>query len=325
MLFCNPRKLKRNGVLAMNKRNIDYIGRYNARKHYKLVDDKLSTKQIALDGNIAAPALIGVIRRQHDIDEIPAMVTGHTGFAIKPAKGSGGKGILVVTKIQDGRYYKASGNEVTRKEIKRHASNILNGLYSLGGIPDVVIIEALIRFDPVFDGYSHEGIPDIRLIVFKGYPVMGMLRLSTHSSDGKANLHQGAVGVGLDIATGRGLHAVQHDTPTVDHPDTGKPLRHIQVPQWERFLSIAASTYEICHLGYLGADMVLDKEEGPLLLELNARPGLSIQIANNQGLLPRLRHIESLKGPRRPVDERVAYAREHFAAKVQFTDASESG
>jgi D-alanine-D-alanine ligase-like ATP-grasp enzyme len=39
-------------------------------------------------------------------------------------------------------------------------------------------------------------------------------------------------------------------------------------------------------LGYLGADIVLDHRQGPLLLEANARPGLAIQIANGQGLLP---------------------------------------
>ena len=62
--------------------------------------------------------------------------------------------------------------------------------------------------------------------------------------------------------------------------------------------------------------MVLDKEEGPMVLELNARPGLAIQIANGAGLLPRLQHIESLgtqliyPSP----EERVAYAAKQFGS-----------
>ncbi|MGS0729307.1 alpha-L-glutamate ligase-like protein, partial [Shewanella sp. 0m-11] len=40
MFLANPSALKHNGVLGMNKRNIDYIGRYNPRKYYKRVDDK---------------------------------------------------------------------------------------------------------------------------------------------------------------------------------------------------------------------------------------------------------------------------------------------
>ena len=56
----------------------------------------------------------------------------------------------------------------------------------------------------------YEGVPDIRIVVFNGYPVMAMLRLATHASDGKANLHQGAVGVGLALDSGRCLNAVQY-------------------------------------------------------------------------------------------------------------------
>jgi glutathione synthase/RimK-type ligase-like ATP-grasp enzyme len=45
-------------------------------------------------------------------------------------------------------------------------------------------------------------------------------------------------------------------------------------------------------LGYLGVDMVIDRERGPLLLELNARPGLQIQVANQAGLRSRLALID---------------------------------
>ncbi|GIU16146.1 MULTISPECIES: alpha-L-glutamate ligase-like protein [unclassified Shewanella] len=314
MFLASPSALKRNGVLCMNKRNIDYIGRYNPRKYYKRVDDKLTTKQLALANNIAVPDLIGTVSEQHGIADIPAMVNDKDGFVIKPSKGSGGKGILVVTKVEHGRYYKPNGQEVTPSEVYRHVSNVLSGLFSLGGKPDVAIVEGLIQFDPVFDGYSYEGVPDIRLIIFKGFPIMGMLRLSTAASDGKANLHQGAVGVGVDIATGKGLHAVQFDQPIDLHPDTQKKLISIAVPQWDTLLHTASKAYEMSELGYLGTDMVLDKNKGPLLLELNARPGLAIQIANGRGILPNLRHVEKMGNHNMTVEERVAYAKIHFSA-----------
>ncbi|WP_394147950.1 alpha-L-glutamate ligase-like protein [Shewanella atlantica] len=316
--FAKPSALRRKGVLCMNKRNIDYIGRYNPRKFYKRVDDKLTTKQLAIANDIAVPALIGVVREQHEIEEIPAMVLKEDGFVIKPSKGSGGKGILVITKVKEGRYYKPNGQEVVPSELYRHVSNILSGLFSLGGAPDVAIVEGLILFDPIFDGYSYEGVPDIRLIVYKGFPVMGMLRLSTAASDGKANLHQGAVGVGIDIGSGKGLHAVQFDTPVELHPDTNKILTDIQVPHWDFLLHTASKAYEMCEMGYLGTDMVLDKVKGPLLLELNARPGLAIQIANNRGILPYLNHVDSLGNHNMTVDERVEYAKKHFAHSAQL-------
>ncbi|WP_394131763.1 alpha-L-glutamate ligase-like protein [Shewanella maritima] len=318
MEFAWPWELRRNGVMNMNQRNISYIGRYNPRKFYKRVDDKLVTKQLALANDIAVPDLIGVVDEQHKIEEIPKMVEDRAGFVIKPAKGSGGKGILVITKVHNGCYYKPNGHEVTHSEIYRHVSNILSGLFSLGGKPDVGIVEGLIEFDPVFDGFSYEGVPDIRLIVFKGFPVMGMLRCSTAASDGKANLHQGAVGVGLDIATGKSLHAVQFDLPISHHPDTNFELEKIQVPNWDTLLHTASAAYEMCELGYLGTDMVLDKKRGPLLLELNARPGLAIQIANGKGIIPRLKHIEDMSGPTMSVEERVAYAKKHFSSTAIF-------
>lgn len=64
--------------------------------------------------------------------------------------------------------------------------------------------------------------------------------------------------------------------------------------------------------------MVLDKNKGPLLLELNARPGLTIQIANGRGILPRLKHVEAMKSSTMSVEERVAYAKKHFCSNPIF-------
>jgi glutathione synthase/RimK-type ligase-like ATP-grasp enzyme len=70
----------------------------------------------------------------------------------------------------------------------------------------------------------------------------------------------------------------------------------MEVPYWDRMLEIAAKSYEITGLGYLGVDLVLDKELGPLMLELNARPGLNIQIANRCGMSGRLEAVDKLEG-----------------------------
>lgn len=310
-----PWRLKRSGVLGMNRRNISYISRYNPRHLYPLVDNKLKTKLLAQEAGIASPALIGVVRSQHDVNFMADMLADVSGFAIKPAKGSGGKGILVLNQADQG-FVKKSGQALTMAELQRHTSNILAGLYSLGGTPDIAIIEELIEFDPQLARYSFEGVPDIRVIVCRGYPVMAMMRLSTRQSDGKANLHQGAVGVGLDIASGRPLKAVQHGVPVTHHPDTGCSIDELELPDWTELLEQAARCYDVTGLGYLGTDMVLDKRSGPVLLELNARPGLAIQVANGNGLLPRLKRIDALADAEvaLPAAERVARSREWFAS-----------
>ncbi len=312
-MLINPFRLQRAGILGMNCRNIDFIGRYNERRRFPLVDDKLKTKLLAHEYGLATPLLRFVIRSQHEIRRVDSQLGELDGFAIKPARGSGGKGILIITGRHGDRFIKSSGKEISIDDIRRHLSNILAGLYSLAGSPDTAIIEDLIHLSPQFEGYSHEGIPDIRIIVFRGYPVMAMLRLSTHASDGKANLHQGAIGVGLDIASGKAIHAVQFGRRVQVHPDTGKRLDEITTPDWQVLLTLAARCYEMTGLGYIGADLVLDRKHGPALLELNARPGLAIQIANGSGLLPRLRRVESLGDRAEAPEARVAWAMRAFA------------
>ncbi|KPA52465.1 alpha-L-glutamate ligase [Photobacterium leiognathi subsp. mandapamensis] len=318
--FTSPSKLKERGIMGMNKRNHSYIGRYNDRSRYPLVDDKLKTKFIAQQAGATVPDLIGVIDSQGSVKNIHDMVKDWPGFVIKPAQGSGGKGILVIVKHKDGIYVKPSGAEINKQDVERHITNTLAGLFSLGGKNDVAMVENLIQFDNVFDGFSFEGVPDVRVIVFKGYPVMAMMRCSTSASDGKANLHQGAVGVGIDIASGKAIRAVQFNQPIERHPDTDRLLSELQVPNWDKLLTLAASAWEMTGLGYMGTDMVLDKVKGPMVLELNARPGLAIQIANGCGLLPRLRHIESMGTTAHTPspEERVAYAAHQFGVKPEF-------
>jgi len=302
-------------MLGMNCRNRDFIGRYNRREYYPRVDNKLKTKLLADEYHLATPKLQFVLSEQHQITRVDELLAGLQGFAIKPAKGSGGKGIWVIVGRDGDGFIKSSGARIDIEDIRRHMSNTLAGLYSLGGASDQVLVEDLIDFDNSFEGFSIEGVPDIRIIVFKGFPVMAMLRLATHASDGKANLHQGAVGVGLDMATGRSLNAVQFGKPILAHPDSHRPLRELNIPNWRNLLLLASRCYEMTDLGYIGVDLVLDARRGPELLELNARPGLAIQVANGCGLLPRLRHIETLRKRDFPdAQSRVDYAMEQFAA-----------
>lgn len=317
MNWISPLQLRRAGILSMNRRNVDYIGRYNERSSYPLVDNKLKTKLIAAEYEVPTPRLLQVVRQQHEISNFRELVDELDGFAIKPAKGSGGKGITVITRRDGDRYVKASGAAVSLSTLERHLSNILAGLYSLGGTPDVAIVENLVQPSPALAKYSFQGVPDIRVVVFQGYPVMAMLRLATTMSDGKANLHQGAVGVGLDIGTGQSLNAVQFNRSIRLHPDTGLSLANIAIADWQQMLVMASRCYEATGLGYMGVDLVVDANEGPLLLELNARPGLAIQMANGQGLLKRLKTVERLKRPHLTAEERVAFAMQSFAQPVQ--------
>lgn len=305
--------LKSRGILGINQRNADYMLRYNPRDRYPLVDDKALTKQFAHRAGIAVPELYGVIEIQQQVRRLPALLRDRWDFVVKPARGSQGDGIIVVTGRSRSAYRIADGTFMTEEELAFHVSNTLSGIYSLGGQPDKVLIEYRVNFDPIFEPITYRGVPDIRIIVFLGVPVMAMVRLPTRRSGGKANLHQGAIGAGVDMATGRTLTAVMGNSVVDEHPDTGNKVSGVQIPHWTTLLDIAARSYELTGLGYQGIDIVLDKNKGPLILELNARPGLAIQIANRAGLRLRLEAVEREIVNLRTAGERIAFGQKRFA------------
>ncbi|HEX5677170.1 MAG TPA: alpha-L-glutamate ligase-like protein [Alcanivorax sp.] len=309
--------LRRRGVMGINQRNGDYVLTYNDRRLYPLVDDKIRTKKLALDAGIQVPDMYGIIDTEQGISKLQHIVETHGDFVIKPSQGAGGDGIMVISDRFEGYYRGASGRMISPEELEFHISGIISGIYSLGGHRDRALIEYRVRSTDLFDRISIGGVPDVRIIVLKGYPVAAMLRLPTRQSDGKANLHQGAIGVGVDIATGVTLSGTWHNLKIDRHPDTAHPVAGVQIPDWEACLELAARCYELTGLGYLGVDLVMDKHKGPLMLELNARPGLNIQIANDDGLLRRCRvvedHLDSLDWSLEPVPRRLVLSKREFA------------
>ncbi len=320
------KELDARGIMGINRRNADYVLKYNKRHLYPIVDDKIITKERAIEAGINVPELYGIIETEKEISNFREIIKDRTDFVIKPAQGAGGDGIMVIADRFEGNYKSISGKMISEEDIEHHLSSILTGLYSLGGHRDRALIEYRVTPDPIFKSISFEGVPDIRIIVLKGYPVMAMLRLPTRQSNGKANLHQGAIGVGVDLATGSTLKGTWLNNKITKHPDTNNAVDGVQLPNWDGFMKLAAGCYELCGLGYIGVDMVLDIEKGPLILELNARPGLNIQIANDCGLTLRTHaieaHLEKLaeQDIQESVEDRVRFSQQLFG-HVKSSDA----
>jgi len=310
--FAVSHQLHEVGLLGMNGRNGDYISQVNSRKFYPLVDDKLLTKQLANKFGIATPELYATFNVSAEIKLARERLDQYRNFVVKPANGSRGNGILVIKGRIGDNLRLANHRMMGWYDLRFHMQNMLSGIYSLGGQDDHVIVEYCVEFDRVFDSITHLGVPDIRLIAYKGVPVMGMLRLPTTESEGKANLHQGAIGAGIDLATGRTLTAVSRNSVVRQHPDTLADVTGVQIPSFDRMLNIAAGCNEMTNLGYVGVDLVLDRTKGPLMLELNARPGLNIQIANRAGLGARLEAVDRANVASLPRAERIAFAKEMF-------------
>ena len=309
--------MKRLGILGINNRIGRYILPLNERKNYPLVDNKVKTAARAQAWGIAMPENYLVIENNGDLKNLANELAQRKSFVVKPANGSQGNGILVIIEVlrdQNDKicFKRSNGKIMSLGDIKHHISGILSGLYSLSGSNDIAIIQQKIEIHPVFEDYCFGGIPDVRVIVLNGFPVMSMVRLPTRSSDGKANLHQGAIGAGIRIKDGTTQNAVIRNKVVFEHPDTHKDIRGLVIPDWREVLDLSARCYDMVGLGYIGVDIVITPHDGPILLELNARPGLAIQIANQAGLLPRLEKISQDAPKGLSARERVDYSMSVF-------------
>jgi hypothetical protein len=152
---------------------------------------------------------------------------------------------------------------------------------------------------------------------------MAMLRLPTKESGGRANIHQGAIAAGIDIATGITTKAIWHGEQIVFKPGTTRKLRGIKIPDWNQVLEMAVKTQMVSHLGYCRVDIVLHPEKGPMVLEMNAQPGLQIQLANMEGLRKRLDRVDDLEVI--DAEHGVKIAKALFAGRFANIKAVEEG
>jgi alpha-L-glutamate ligase-like protein len=305
------RRLRERGIVGMNERNFSLVQRWNPRHLYPIVDDKIRTKELCVSAGVAVPETLATVSHMGELRGLEERLASHDAFALKPARGAQGNGILVVTGRDGDDWRKPDGRAVRLDDVLYRVSEILSGLFSLAGQPDRALFEECLTVHPLLERISYGGVPDLRVIVYRGMPLMAMMRLPTRRSDGRANLHQGAIGVGVWLRDGRSRFAVSKRGYVERHPDTDESLLDLQLPDFDALLRRATRAASITGLGYVGVDMVIDAERGPVVLELNARPGLSIQLANAEGLARRVEAIDRViaEEPDLDVAARIARAR----------------
>jgi alpha-L-glutamate ligase-like protein len=312
--------LKDLGILGNNARISDFILPHNKRSAYPFVDNKIITHELALKNNIPCPELYFTIKSFGEVKGLHQAFKHHTSAVIKPARGSQGNGILVLNEIhwdesrEKTEFLTSRKNSNSYATIEYHISSILSGLYSLKGDVDHVLVQERLDSVEVLKRISYQGLPDIRVISFYGVPVMAMTRLPTKQSQGRGNLHQGAVGLGLRIKDGTVTGAIQNNKIITKHPDFEESVFDLKVPQWLDVLRLSSKCSELVNIKYLGVDVVIDPIKGPLLLEMNARPGLSIQLANKDGLVHRLEKVmKYLKSNQNAtIDEKIQFGIDNF-------------
>ncbi|KUK79006.1 MAG: Alpha-L-glutamate ligase [Microgenomates bacterium 39_7] len=280
-------------VLGMNARNRLYVP-LNPRFSKSICHSKYATKVLLLNEGIPTPNVYGILTSIEDINQFN---WNHLtkDFVIKPTNGHAGKGVVAFKKKSGNSWIDVVGKRWSQEELNVHCYDILEGQYSSHGAAPKVIIEERIIPHSTLMKYSYKGTPDLRVVVFNSVPVMAYLRLPTKESEGRANQSQGALGVGIDIGTGLTTYAAANKTQLIKYlPNTKMELKNIQIPFWKKTLLTAVRAANAAKLVYGGVDLFLHQEKGPMVVELNYRPGLSIQIANQAGLRKRIEKVADI-------------------------------
>jgi alpha-L-glutamate ligase-like protein len=279
---------RRRDLYGINRRNVELVYAHNPRRHYPVADDKLLAKERLSAAGVPVPDTLVVCDGLFAIPRVLDRLAEASDFVIKPASGGGGRGIVVVgARLGPGRWRRAGGSELSEPQLQRHLAEIVLGAHS-DMLADRALIEPRIDPHPIFRELWADGLCDVRVITLHARPVMAMVRVPTAQSGGRANLHQGGLGLAIDLASGRTFRALHRGASVTHHPESGSALIGIALPSWAQILDVSRRAAEAVPLGYLGCDVVVDRERGPLILEINARPGLEIQNVNGLGLGPAL-------------------------------------
>lgn len=285
----------RNKILGINARR--FARPLLSRKSLNIADNKLLAKKVLKKAKLPILETYKILKNNSEVESFD-YTTLPNSFVLKPNAGFGGEGIMVVfgrQKKNKQNWVRADRSPITQRDLKNHCRNIVDGNFSRLGTPDFAFFEERSKISKLLKPYCHRGIPDIRVVSYNLIPVMAMLRLPTKLSGGRANLHTGGIGVGIDIGTGVTTTATYKGRSIEKLPGTRLLLSGIKIPRWQDFLQITSITQQITGLGFLGLDLALDRDKGPVILEINARPGLNIQLANLAGLAERMERVSGLK------------------------------
>lgn len=270
-------------ITGINRRNLEFVYKSNPREFFYMANDKATTKELLAKNDIPVPETFAIIERSWEIDEKLSLLSNHKNMVIKPSNGMGGNGILILER-RGNSLFTPGGKRYSPEMLKLHIATIIYGGFAHENADKCIVEKRIIPHGSLTDIYPG-GIADIRVLLHKHEIIMAMLRIPTKRSGGKANLHQGAIGVGVDTERGTLKNGYLKNRVHLEHPDSGVQFRGRDIPFWDLIREISIRTAELVPLKFLGVDIILDEKDGPLVIEINARPGLQIQNANMEGLI----------------------------------------
>ena len=118
----------------------DLIDKRNPKEILETMD-KLEEKARLREAGVPIPETFLILETEEDIERYSQWLGNQTmGFVVKPSKGHGGSGVLVVNRRVAQRFILTSGKGVEASYLIMHANRIIEGAYTKK-VPDRAIVE----------------------------------------------------------------------------------------------------------------------------------------------------------------------------------------
>jgi alpha-L-glutamate ligase-like protein len=266
---------------GINLRKSSVMTKLKSRRNSYFTNDKLIVKDVLELNEIPIPKTYFTIDTLSEIDAKISLLEQMNDFVVKPSNGFGGKGILILKRNEGNQWQSNTGELYDRKALVLHLEKIIFGRFSKESF-DKVIVEYRLRSHSDFQKIFKRGIADLRIIFLNAYPIVGMLLMPTERSKGRSNLNDGAIGMGVDLQTGRLTRGYDQSTDQMvsRHPDSNFLFEGMKLPHWEKTMAMSVAAAKIFSLSYVGIDIVFDERMGPLVMKINSRRGKQCQNFN---------------------------------------------
>src|SRR5437763_15469596 len=130
-LLARARQLQAVGVLGRNRRNTECILDLNPRACSPQVDDKKRMRDLCRSIGVPTPDLYAVGTAHSALRRLPRVLEMRESFVIKPNRGAGGRGVLVIIGRDGQGYLRHNGTHLAMGSVTHHVSSIISGLFSL--------------------------------------------------------------------------------------------------------------------------------------------------------------------------------------------------
>ncbi|MCX6807778.1 MAG: DUF1704 domain-containing protein [Patescibacteria group bacterium] len=288
-------------ILGANSNFLDFVYPVRSQQDFSWIKNRSKIKAWLQARGIFMPKTLLIVKNISDLDRLNFDILPQKFIIRKVFNNGRDDNILTLSSIGANAWLDSRKRLWKPEDIKQHILDILDGGFSKSGLPDIACIEQRPELDKFFARLGQDGLPVIKIIVYRNVPLMAMLKLAPPAIvNNKFGLRQNEILIGIDIATGETTNlftnsVFDHKKEILTLPWSGRVVRGLEIPMWQDILLLASQVQSLINANYLTVEISLDAKNGPVVCGLSIDSDLDVQLANHSSLRERLDKVKGLK------------------------------